>query len=335
LLGAGLGLGVFGSITGFASAAVVILLVALAMVGLGTRGQKLPLERWTSFMRPIWIYQAFLNGILLVDVLVMKGALATIATEGGATAEDAARIASENVGIYSAAQKFAFVPYQLMLSLTFIVFPMVSRATSQGDSEGAKRTIQEAVRFALIVLVCVAAPVAGASSGVLRIAYPEEYVAGAGALAIQAAGAAAFALFVITSTALSGAGRPGLAAQITAACFLVVVFGNYGLLRVVGIGEHTLEAAALGTSAGMVLALVAGAFIVHRLLGGFVALWTAVRVGVAGVAAFFVARFVPHDTRVMALVALAAGATAFLAGLVVLREVSMADVGKIRKALGR
>lgn len=36
------------------------------------------------------------------------------------------------VGVYKAAQTFAFLPYQLLLSVTFVVFPIVNRATLEG-----------------------------------------------------------------------------------------------------------------------------------------------------------------------------------------------------------
>jgi len=333
--GAALGMGVIGAIGGFASAAVLILLIALVTVGVGTSGKPLPLERWTSFMRPIWIYQAFLNGILLIDVLVMKGTLTGMAQEAGANTEEAVRVANENVGYYSAAQKFAFVPYQLMVSLTFIVFPMISKATSEGDSESARETIKNALRFALLVLVSIAAPMAGAADGVMLIAYPAEYLAGSGALSILVLGSACFALFVISATALSGSGRPGAAAVTAAIGLTAVVIGNRVLVQWVGIGDTTLMAAASGTSAGMALALLASGALVYRRFNAFLAPLTVVRVGMAGAAAWLTASYVPHDSRIMAIVALAAGFFAFIAVLFVVREATAADVAMVKRIVGR
>lgn len=333
--GAALGFGVTGAIGGFASAAVLILIIALFTVGIGRPGEPLPLERWTSFMRPIWIYQIFLNGILLIDVLVMKGTLTTIATDAGVATEEAVRIANENVGYYSAAQKFAFVPYQLMLSLTFIVFPMISKATSEGDTASARETIKGALRFALIVLVSIAAPMAGASDGVMRIAYPDEYLAGSGALSVLVLGAACFALFVISATCLSGAGRPGAAAVTAAIGLVAVVVGNRVFVSWVGIGDLTLMAAASGTSAGMALALLCAGVLVHRRFGGFIAPLTVLRVGIAGAVGWVTAAYVPHDTRLMAIVALAAGFLAFVGALVVVREATAKDLSVVRRTLSR
>jgi stage V sporulation protein B len=335
LLGAGLGFGVFGAITGFAAAAVGVLLLAVGVVGLGKRGERLPLSRWTSFMWPIWIYQSFLNGILLIDLLVLKSTLATIAERGGATAAEAAAVANEHAGLYSAAQKFAFIPYQLMLSLTFIVFPMISRATSAGDSEATRRTIRGAIRFVLIVLVGIAAPIAGASAGILRVAYPDEYVVGADALAVLVLGAAAFALFVISATALSGAGRPGIAAWIAALGLAAVVGLDRGLLELVGIGEHTLLATASGTACGMTLAMIISAVAVRAKLGAYVAPLSASRILIAGGAAWGVARVVPHGTAIGAVTALAAGSAAFGVALLVTRELGTEDLKRVLVVVGR
>ena len=113
------------------------------------------------------------------------------------------------------------------------------------------------MRFSLIVLLAIAAPVSGAAAGVMRIAYPDAYLAGADALAVLSLGMVCFALFVIGATILSGAGRPGLSAAIAAIAVALVVAGNLGLLHLTGVGPHTLRAAATGTSLGMAFALVA------------------------------------------------------------------------------
>lgn len=334
LTGAVVGVGALGAITGFASAALGVLLIALLVVGLGRRGEALPLGRWLGFMAPLWAFQIFLNGILLIDVLVLKGTVADLAVETGMDAAAAAALASEQVGFYSAAQKFAFVPYQLMLSMTFVVFPMISRATSMGDAAAARETIRGAMRFSLLVLVAVAAPIAGAADGIMTLAYPDEYLAGSGALGVLVFGAAAFALFVITATAMSGSGRPGVSAVIGAVGLAAVVVGNRVLVEMVGIGDQTVVAAAAGTTIGMVLALIAGGAVIKRTFGAFMPPLSVARALFAGTVAFSVARWVPH-TGLMAVVALAAGFAAYLAALAATRELGPADLATVRRILRR
>ncbi|NCQ59314.1 MAG: oligosaccharide flippase family protein [Myxococcales bacterium] len=330
-----LGLGAFGAISGFAVAACTITVVAFFVVGVGGGGKRLPMKTWLSFMAPIWIYQGFLNGVLQIDVQVLKRSLAEIALAGGATSAAASELASRYVGFYRGAQTFAFVPYQLILSMTFIVFPMVSKAMSEGDHDKAKTTIQGAMRFSLLTLLAVAAPIAGAADGVIRVAYPEAYLAGAPALGVLVFGIAAFALFVISATVLSSAGRPGLAATIAGIALVIVVIANRVLVMATAGGAAALPAAALGTSIGTFTALLLAGSAVYYRFKTFIAPKTAARGGLAAAAAFATAYYVPHASRVTAIGALAAGFFVFLLALALLREISKQDIAAARKILGR
>ncbi|MCA9530882.1 MAG: oligosaccharide flippase family protein [Myxococcales bacterium] len=333
--GAALGLGAIGAVAGFAGAAVAVFMIASVVVGFGARGEGVPLRRWLSFVGPIWVYQGFLNAILLIDVQVLKRTVAELAVNAGMAAPQAAALASTQVGFYRAAQTFAFVPYQLILSLTIVIFPMISRATASGDLAAARQTIRAAVRLATLLLVALAAPIAGAADGVMRIAYPEEYLAGGPALGILIFGIVAFSLFVIAATVLSSSGRPTVAATIAFIGMCAVVVGDRVLVVQTGLGGHPLVALATGTSAGMALALLLAGGAVFVRFRTFIPAATALRCVLAGAVALGVAREVPHGTRLLALVALALGFFAYVVALVVLRELRRSDLDAIRGVLGR
>src|SRR5690606_11876816 len=73
LIGGGmLGLGALGAMGGFAAASGVILLIALALVGIGRGGGRFEAKRWLGFMAPIWFYQACINMVLQIDLQVLK-----------------------------------------------------------------------------------------------------------------------------------------------------------------------------------------------------------------------------------------------------------------------
>lgn len=330
-----LGWGALAPISGFTSAAMLITVVALFVVGLGAGGGKPAYRKWIAFMAPLWLYHAVLNGILQLDVQVLAKTVSEIAVASGEPERVANEIANTHVGFYRAAQTFAFVPYQMMLAMTFIVFPMVSRATSTGDEEEARRTIRSAMRFSLLALLSVAAPLAGAADGVMRVAYPEEYLAGAPALGILSIGIVAFAMFVIAGTILTSAGRPLLTAMIAAVGLVVTVACNYLFVQRVGIGEDTLAAAALGTSLGMGVVFVLAGAAVYVRFKTLLPPASVLRAALAAAAAFAVASFVPHGTRLMAIVALAAGFAAYLVVLFVLREVKASDLTAAKQILGR
>lgn len=335
--GATLGIGALGAMAGFATAALCIMLVSLIVVGRElvrkTNAEPLPLKRWLAFMAPIWGYQAFLNGCLQIDVQVMKKVVAELSMDAGASAVEAAAAASTQVGFYRAAQTFAFVPYQLILAMTFVIFPMISRATAAGDAEGARRTIRGSMRFSLLVLLSVAAPIAGAADGVMRVAYPEPYLAGAPALGVLVFGLVAFALFVIAATVLSSSGRPGLAAAIAAFALLVVVGANWLFITEAGAEGAVLVAAASATTLGTTIACLLAGGAVYLRFRAFLPIPSIVRALLAGAAGFAVAHHVPHQTALMAVLALAAGHLVYGLVLVLLRELRAEDFRTARSIL--
>jgi stage V sporulation protein B len=258
-----------------------------------------------------------------------------IGIEQGLAAEVAAKTAAGYAGLYKATQTFAFVPYQLILSVTFVVFPMVSQATSAGDSETTRRTIRGAMRFSLLVLLAIATPIAGAAGGVMLIAYPAEYVSGAAALSVLSIGLVCFALFVIAATVLSGAGRPGLAAAIAGVTVVIVIVGNIVLVRHVGLGDRTLIAAASATSLGTAFALVAVGTAVYLRFGAFIPVITIARALLAASVGFGSAHFMPSSSRVQGLAALIVGGVAYLLTLIATREIGTHELAAIRKVVGR
>jgi stage V sporulation protein B len=332
---AALGFGALGAFAGFATAAVCILLVALTVVGVGRAGPAPPLGRWLLFMGPLAVYHLCLNGTLMIDQPLLKRTVAELMREAGASPLEAARAASRQAGFYNAAQQFAFVPYQLILSLNFVVFPMISRATSAKDAETTKRTIRAAMRFSFLALLAVASPIGGASDGVMRIAYTSEYLAGAPALGVLVFGLVAFALFVISGTMLSGAGRPLLSTGIAAVGLVTVVGANRLFVSLAGVDGETLRAAALGTTAGMVTAMLIAASAVYFIFRAWLPVATLVRGLLAAGLGYGVAHAVPHGSAVTSLLALVLGGLAYLAALAITRELRRSDldtlVGVVRR----
>jgi len=331
--GAALGGVAHAALAGWAGAVVFIATAALLVTRkdvFGRSGGGAPLGAWLSFMAPIWIYQLALNGMLLIDVQLLK---ATVASLSELDAAGAAEVASTQVAFYGGAQTFAMVPYQLIIALTFVVFPMVSRATTAGDEALARQTIRQAMRLSLLALLFFAAPIAGAADGVLRIAYPEPYLAGAGALRVLVFGLAAMGIFVVAATAIASANRPIVSAVIAGLGVVVVVVVARWRMQAVGLEGDVLVACATGTTSGMSLALLlATAFLTLRFGFPFPPV-TLLRVAIAAAAGYVTAHFVPHGNRWMALVALAAGSLAYTLALVLTRELGGRDLDAIRGTL--
>lgn len=321
-----------GAVWGFAGAAMSILVIGVVlMLSDGRRWDRVapgvPLGQWLGFLGPLWLFHGALNGMLQLDVLALKGSLVYALTGAGMPAAQAAVESSEWVGRYSAAQKFAFVPYQLILSLTFVVFPLVSKATWAGDERSARRVVTSALRFSMLAAFSVAAPIAGAAKGIVGLAYPEAFSSASAALEVLALGVAAFSLFVVSAAILNGAGSPVRSALLAlAGCGLVAVFVP-AAVRFEGAGSATLlSRVAMVTSFGMFVVSGAALWLVRVRFGGAVTWLTAMRTAVASAVAFLAARLVPNGDAWWGLLSLALGFVSYLFTLFVLRETSKAEI---------
>jgi len=170
---------------------------------------------------------------------------------------------------------------------------------------------------------------------VMRLAYPAEYLAGAPALSILVFGVVAFALFAVAATAISGAGKPSIAAMIAGVSLLAVVIANRVLVMRAGLGEQTLEAAATGTAIGMVVALVLSASVIYQQFGVFIPVVTWIRAALAAGAGYAAAAAIPHGSAGMALIALAVGFAASAVALVATRELTKDDWHALRRVVRR
>jgi stage V sporulation protein B len=329
LSAAALGYGAVGAFTGFATASWLIVIASAVVLGLGKREGAVPYRAWISFMAPLWLYQSCVQVIMQADLALLKRSVAVILQADGASITAAAETASRYVAFYRAAQTFAFVPYQLLLPVPLVMFPMISQAISQNDEAGAARYVRTAMRFSLLLLLLVAAPVAGAARGVMGLVFPAAYTDGAPALAVLVFAMVGFALFVGAATIMTGAGRPGLAASIGSVAVVFLISGNLGFVHYVGVGDNTLLAAALGTSLGIAVALSAMAFAVYKRFHTFIAPLSIARALAATLAAYFVANAIGHSGKLQTLIAGILGALSYVVTLLVTRELTREDLNAL------
>jgi len=107
------------------------------------------------------------------------------------------------VGAYRAAQLFAFLPYQLLLSVTFILFPMLARARARHEPEAVAGYVSTGLRLALILGGLMVSCTSGLAPLLLRLAFVQQAADdGATALRVLAVGQGAFAIFGIETTVL-------------------------------------------------------------------------------------------------------------------------------------
>src|SRR6185369_12472065 len=117
-----LGFGVMGGVGGFALAAVCVLAVA-SFIGRGrAKRGEVRTGQLFKFQSYLLLFTFVLTLLQKVDLMLSKAL-----SSGDAT------VASNNAAYYGAAIDLANISYQIIISVTFVIFPLVSRSTFKED----------------------------------------------------------------------------------------------------------------------------------------------------------------------------------------------------------
>jgi O-antigen/teichoic acid export membrane protein len=324
VIGRMLGHSVAGAFVGFIAAASIILTVAWRTVGAQPVGQAFPGSRLVVFMGGVVLYTLLINLALNYDLLLLRRFAGAAAP--GAPADALA-------GAYEAVRNLALLPYQALLVVTFVIFPLVSRATFADDRQATAAYIRQTLRYALILGAALAIALSARPGALLALLYPKAYGVGAQALPILAVGIVALALLSIACSMVTASGRPAVAVALVA--LTVAVGGTTSFLIVPGAapGSAMLVAAALATALGMSVGLVAALFYLWRRFSGLPPLLSVLRVGAAAFVGTALGRVIPGQGKLAGLAAIAAAGIAFAVVLVLLREFSATDREKFAKIL--
>jgi stage V sporulation protein B len=325
--------GVEGAMLGFVVATAFIWVGALGVVGPGRRGDAgLTTRRHLAFIGPVLLGQTLLNLLFQADLSVLRAFASGAAMRAGLGPEAADPL----VGAYRMTQLFSFLPYQLLLSITFVLFPLLAQAHHAGDREAVARYVSTGVRIALLVAGGMVSVTSGLSGPLFRWVFTSEAAElGTGPMQLLSLGLGAFALFGILTTVLNSLGRERASALVTALALVLVVGLCWLLLSGAELGPELLWKTAVSTSAGLVVATVGAAWLVFRTAGAVVAPLSLLRVAVSMGLAILVGRHLPGAGKLVTPVY--AGLVGLLyAGLLLLtRELGRADLTLFRTAFGR
>jgi O-antigen/teichoic acid export membrane protein len=319
---------VSGAFAGFVAAAVVILVVAARVMRLPTTGERFPMGRLVEFMSGVSIYAVLINVALNYDLLLLRH-FAT--SSAGVDATTAAAVA----GNYEALRTFALLPYQALLVVTFVIFPLVSRATFAADREATRAYVTQTMRYALILAAAMGTVLAARPAALFGVIYSPAYRAGAPALPILAGGQCCLALLAVACAILNAAGRTRATVSLM---LLTLAVGATGLAVFVpraAAGTPMLVTAASATAAGMATGLVGAIVILRARFGGAFPLATVGRVAAAVAAAVVVTRLVPGHGKIVGLAVMALAALTYAGVLVATREFGADDRAKFAKVLRR
>ncbi len=327
--------GALGACVGFVAAAACIVPLALIWTGTGKAGASRTVPRARAYLAqlgPLVLAQLFTNLLLQVDITLLARfvSLSARATD----LVDPARSADQWLAVYRACQLFAFLPYQLLMSITQVLFPMLARAQAAGDGDAVRAYVRRGVRLGTIACGLLVMVIATLPGSLLHFAFAPEYaVRGASTLRILALGQGVFALLGIAVTVLASLGRERLAVAVTAVALLLV--GTLCWVTVPGaaFGGAQLEASATATSVALVVGLVAAGLLVRRLTGAFGPAATFLRVGGVLALGTFVGTHLPVFGKLVTPVMAALVVVAYLVLLVVTGELGKEDLALVSAVL--
>jgi stage V sporulation protein B len=321
-----------GSAGGFVVSATLVLIGAALAIGAGKAGSSsFSLRRYVGLALPLLLGQALLNLLFQAD-LTLLGRFASEAAE--ASGQPLAR-ADALVGAYRATQLFSFLPYQILIAITFILFPMLATAAKAQDREAIARYVRTGLRLSLIIAGAMVSVTLGLAPRLLDLLFGAEAATlGGRSLGLLALGFGAFAIFGILTTVLNSLGRERQSMWVTAFAVVVVASLCFGRAHGAALGEGLLWLTAQATSTGLLVATVSAALLVYRAAGALVSPWTLARCAGALAVAALVARQAP-DGKLLTLVAAAITPLIYLAVLVATRELGAADVSLVRRVIKR
>ncbi len=335
--------GVLGTTTGWVAAAALIVPLAARSTGLGKalpgsepRPPQVPTPgAYLKVLGPIAGAQLCTNALMQADIFLLGRFLGVSAASSGLTGDAARDAVKQWLAIYKECQTFAFLPYQLLFSVTLILFPMLARAHAEGDRGAVRAYVARGTRLAAIFGGLLVGVVVAMPESMLSFAYgPADAARRASVLRIMVLAQGAFAMLGIATTVLTSIGSEKLAAAVNLVAVFAVGIACAVVVPAGAFGQAQLARSAQATGVALlVLTVVAGALVRAR-TGAFLPPRTAARVGVALAACIAVGLKAPRFGRIVTPGVAAAVAVGFLGMLLATGELTAADKALV-KALRR
>lgn len=319
---------VVAAVGGFVLAAASVLLVAILVVGVRRRRESDASvstgDLW-RFMAPVALYLFVSNLLMFIDGWMVKRLVAEAAER--ARQLDPTRIASEAAAVYTVVQAIARIPYQAILAVTFVIFPLVSRAIFDADQGKTRDYIDRSLRLSFLIVMIPASAVAARAEGLLNFLPRGEYLAGAHALAVLAMGYVAYSLLTIAATILNSAGRTratmtiGLVTLVLDAAATWLGIG-YALTR----GRDPLLWAAGATTGASLVGLVLALAYLQRSFGASLHPRVLGSAALSSALAILIGHLLPFPGRVGGLAVMVLAAFVYIGGLFATRAMTLGEL---------
>ena len=321
---ASLGFGVFGAFSGFALAAVAIMLISAFKVGLGSKGIPSKLSEIYGFALQVMAYTLIFNLIFKLDLLLVKPVAQSLFTD------DADRL----MGVYGMAVNVSRLPWQATIAVTFVIFPLLSESTFSEDLERSRAYIRQTLRYLMLLIGVAAAGLVALPQAVVAF-LPADYAPVIHVLVWSAPAYFCFSLFNLSNTLLMSSGR--------ATSAFLIGLGTVGItaaLYTLWLPTATtqVELIVLAAQASLLaffIGLCLGLARLYQLFGSPIPLASIARMLIASGAMVGAAQWVTSSSKLMLILSLGGLAVLYFVVLTLLREWTEEDKSRFLKLIGR
>jgi O-antigen/teichoic acid export membrane protein len=312
-----LGFGVTGSVSGFALAAVCVLAVSAIIARGGDRKGDARAGQVFKFQSYVLLLTFVLALLQKVDLMLIKALSSPDATT-----------ASENAGYYSAAVDIANLTYQIVVSVTFVIFPLVSQSTFANDRTRTQGYISNTLRYSFMVMALTATLFSSCASGVLRVIFRETYQAGGPALRIVAFGMLFFGLLYVVTTIISASGQPKVSLLLA-----VITLVLSAVLNALLIPSQGLAGAATATTVSMLAGTILACAYLWRRFRTLMSVASAARIAACAGAIYAASLLFSPASKLLIIAQLIALSVAYVIALIITGELGRDDLSLISRVL--
>ncbi len=314
-----MGFGIEGAIGGFASTALLMTVISGLLTINFLRKEKdvtkdITIKKILAFEFWIMIFALAFNSLMNVDLYIVK-----------ALTEEASK-----VGVYSAGLQVARLPYVAVISVTFVLFPLISNATYTEDLTKTREYIYSATRYALLIVGILAFTVAACSEDVLRLIFPKLFIDGKLQLAFLALAYMGFSLLAIFCTIITSAGKP----QVSTLLVITTLATSAGLTYL-GMTNYGQDGAAFAVMIAMFIGAAIAMMYIRSWLQAKLPFATLFRLILAGAIVAGLSMLWIPEAKLLIMVKGASLTMLFVIILIITKEFTAEDKSRFMKVLGR
>ena len=232
-------------------------------------------------------------------------------------------------GIYNASLTIGRIPYYVFYALTVILFPVISKSTSENNYKKTAEIINQSLRLMLILLVPMIIIMSIYSRPLIKIFYSNRYIDAAYPMSILVWGVGFLTIFYVFCFVMSGAGRvkkPMIMSIIGLAINTVL---NYVLIK-----KYGLAGSAVATSITSAIITFFMLYYIWIDFGVKIKLASFAKVILAGAAMYLASMFFNRGELIFMLWSAILFAL-YLAVLILLREIKKTDLALVREIFQR